>query len=220
MLENKTMIITGANGALGRAAVAVAAQHGARVLEFDLGFDADSEGRYVVDLTRPEVIAGCVEDIGEIDAVLNIAGGFAMGPSVHATSDDQWQHMYQMNVVTMRNMVAAVVPGMQARGRGAIVNVGALSAQEGQAGMGAYVAAKSSVMRLTETLAKELRKDGINVNAVLPSIIDTPTNRKDMPDADFSRWVAPADLAEVMCFLASERARAVHGALVPVAALA
>ena len=85
--------------------------------------------------------------------------------------------------------------------------------------MGAYVAAKSTVMRLTETLAKELRGKGINVNAVLPSIIDTPTNRGDMPDADFSRWVAPEDLAEVMCFLASDQARAVHGALVPVAGL-
>jgi NAD(P)-dependent dehydrogenase (short-subunit alcohol dehydrogenase family) len=86
--------------------------------------------------------------------------------------------------------------------------------------MGAYCVAKSTVMRLTESLAKELRSKGINVNAVLPSIIDTPTNRKDMPDADHSRWVAPRDLAEVMCFLGSDAARAVHGALVPVSGLA
>ena len=218
MLSDKTIIITGANGALGRAAVAVASAHNANVIEFDIRFDADADNRYVVDLTRPDIIAGCLDQIGRFDAVLNIAGGFDMGPAVHETDDDAWAHMYNMNVVTMRNMVAACVPRMLENG-GSIVNVGALSAREGQANMGAYVAAKSTVMRLTETMAKELRKQNINVNAVLPSIIDTPTNRNDMPDADFSQWVPPEDLAEVMCFLASDRARSVHGALVPVCGL-
>ena len=97
--------------------------------------------------------------------------------------------------------------------------IGALAAREGQANMGAYIAAKSTVMRLTETLAKELRESGINVNAVLPSIIDTPANRAAMADADFGRWVDPQDLAEAICFLGSERARAIHGALLPVAGL-
>ncbi len=219
MLQGKTIVITGANGALGRGAVAVATQHNARVIEFDIAFDADVENRYVVDLTKPETVRSCVAEVGTIDAVLNIAGGFAMGPPIYETSEDEWQHMYRMNVLTMRNMVDAVVPGMIERGRGSIVNVGALSAREGQANMGAYVAAKSTVMRVTEGLGKELRKKGINVNAILPSMIDTPTNRKDMPDADFSKWVPPSELAEVMCFLASDRARAVHGALIPVAGL-
>jgi NAD(P)-dependent dehydrogenase (short-subunit alcohol dehydrogenase family) len=219
MLQGKTIVITGANGALGRGAVAVATQHNARVIEFDIAFDADAENRYVVDLTKPETVRSCVAEVGTIDAVLNIAGGFAMGPPIYETSEDEWQHMYRMNVLTMRNMVDAVVPGMIERGRGSIVNVGALSAREGQANMGAYVAAKSTVMRVTEGLGKELRKKGINVNAILPSMIDTPTNRKDMPDADFSKWVPPSELAEVMCFLASDRARAVHGALIPVAGL-
>ena len=108
---------------------------------------------------------------------------------------------------------------MLANGEGRIVNVGALSAREGQAQMSAYCAAKSTVMRLTESLSKELRHKGINVNAVLPSIIDTPTNRNDMPDADFSQWVVPADLAEVMLFLCSDAAKPIHGALVPVPGL-
>lgn len=219
MLENKTVIVTGANGALGREAVAVARRHGANVWEFDLAFDADGDTRLVVDLTRPDVIAGCVESVGNVDALLNIAGGFDMGPAVHETGDDLWQHMHAMNVTTMRNMCAAVIPGMLERGRGNIVNVGALSAREGQPNMGAYVAAKSTVMRLTESMARELRSKGINVNAVMPSIIDTPRNRSDMPDAPHDKWVAPADLAEVMCFLASDAAKAVHGALVPVAGL-
>jgi NAD(P)-dependent dehydrogenase (short-subunit alcohol dehydrogenase family) len=219
LLENMTIIVTGANGALGCATTLAATGHGARVIEFDLAFDADAADRYVVDLTKPEIIAGCLSEVGPVDALFNVAGGFDMGPSAHETGDELWQHMYRMNVLTLRNMVAAVVPGMLAQRHGAIVNVGALSAREGQAHMGAYIAAKSTVMRLTETMAKELRHQGINVNAVLPSIIDTPANRAAMPDADFTRWVAAADLAEVICFLGSPRARAVHGALVPVAGL-
>jgi NAD(P)-dependent dehydrogenase (short-subunit alcohol dehydrogenase family) len=219
LLADRTIIVTGANGALGRVVAAIAAGHGARVLEFDLTFDADAENRYVVDLLNPEIIGGCLEGLGDIDALFNLAGGFDMGPAVHETDDALWTRMQRMNVDTMRNMTAAVVPGMIARGSGAIVNVGALAAREGQANMGAYIAAKSTVMRLTESLGKELREHGIHVNAVLPSIIDTPANRAAMPDADFSRWVDPQDLAEAVCFLGSDRARAIHGALLPVAGL-
>ena len=142
-----------------------------------------------------------------------------MGPSVHDADEEEWAHLFSMNVTTMRNVIASVVPAMIAHGGGKIVNVGANSAREGQAQMGAYCAAKSTVMRLTESLSKELRHQGINVNAVLPSIIDTPTNRNDMPDADFSKWVSPQDLASVILFLASDNADAVHGALVPVVGL-
>ncbi len=221
MLQGKVVVVTGANGALGRVAVALAAEQGASVLELDLRFDGTPSPRqHAVDLTDATATSACVAAIGRVDVVLNIAGGFAMGPSVHETTPEQWQHMTRMNVDTARNMIAAVVPGMLARGRGSIVNVGALSAREGQANMGAYCVAKSTVMRLTESLSKELRAKGINVNAVLPSSIDTPTNRNDMPDADHSRWVAPRDLAAVMCFLGSDAARAIHGALLPVAGLA
>jgi NAD(P)-dependent dehydrogenase (short-subunit alcohol dehydrogenase family) len=111
------------------------------------------------------------------------------------------------------------MPIFLARGRGSVVNIGAMSAREGQANMSAYCAAKSVVMRLTESLSKELRNKRVNVNAVLPSIIDTPRNRADMPDADFSRWVSPDDLANVICFLGSDAAAAIHGALVPVVGL-
>ena len=134
-----------------------------------------------------------------------------MGPAVHETTAEQWDHMLRINVSTMRNTGCAVVPKMVARGHGSIVNVGAMSAREGQANMGAYCVAKSAVMRLTESLSKELRQQGINVNAVLPSIIDTPANRADMPAADFSNLVRPQDLANVICYLGSEAARAVHG---------
>ena len=221
MLQGKVVVVTGANGALGRVAAALAAEQGASVIELDLRFDGTPGAQqHAVDLTDATATHACIAALGRVDVVLNIAGGFAMGPSVHETTPEQWQHMNRMNVDTARNMSAAVVPGMLARGRGSIVNVGALSAREGQANMGAYCVAKSTVMRLTESLSKELRAKGINVNAVLPSIIDTPTNRNDMPDADHSRWVAPRDLAAAMCFLGSDAARAIHGALLPVAGLA
>jgi NAD(P)-dependent dehydrogenase (short-subunit alcohol dehydrogenase family) len=121
-----------------------------------------------------------------------------------------------MNVQTTANAVRAALPALKASSSGRIVNVGALSAEKAAAGMGPYAASKAAVHRLTEALAEELKDAGVTVNAVLPSTIDTAQNRADMPKADFSRWVAPADLAEVMLFLASETARAVTGALIPV----
>lgn len=214
--------MTGANGALGSVVAATARVQGASVVGLDLAEPADASDirRFAVDLTDSAATAACVEQIGDIDVVFNIAGGFDMGPTVYETSDAQWDHMFNINVVTMRNMIAAVVPRMIERGGGSIVNVGAMSAREGQANMGAYCVAKSAVMRLTESLSKELRPQGVNVNAVLPSIIDTPVNRKDIPDADFEKWVPPQDLASVICFLGSDAAHAVHGALVPVQGLA
>ena len=221
MLRDKVVIVTGANGALGSVAAQLAGQQGAEVIALDLRFDGTPGARrFALDLTDASATVACVAGLGRVDVVLNIAGGFAMGPNVHETTVEQWDHMTRLNVNTTRNMINAVVPGMLTRGRGSIVNVGALSAREGQANMGAYCVAKSTVMRLTESLSKELRNQGINVNAVLPSIIDTPTNRADMPDADFNRWVTPADLAAVMCFLGSDAARAIHGALLPVTGLA
>jgi NAD(P)-dependent dehydrogenase (short-subunit alcohol dehydrogenase family) len=108
---------------------------------------------------------------------------------------------------------------MIAAGGGKIINVGAFAAQKGAANMGAYIASKSAVMRLTETMAAELREKNINVNCVLPTIIDTPENRAAMPKADPTRWVAPDDLANVVVFLASDEARAIHGAALPVTGL-
>ncbi|MFP6681744.1 MAG: SDR family NAD(P)-dependent oxidoreductase [Gammaproteobacteria bacterium] len=218
MLNGKSIIITGANGALGRVVVDTTIEQGASVIAMDRVFDRDRGGvqQIVIDLTDAEAISEALTEIDSIDGLFNIAGGFAMGPAVHETQASEWEAMFAMNVVTARNMCAAVVPKMLTVGHGAIVNVGAMSAQEGQGNMGAYCVAKSTVMRLTESLSKELRQLGINVNAVLPSIIDTPMNRGDMPDADYSKWVAPSALAEVICFLGSDAARAMHGALVPV----
>jgi NAD(P)-dependent dehydrogenase (short-subunit alcohol dehydrogenase family) len=222
-LEGKRIAITGANGALGRGVTRCAHALGARTLLLDLDFSPGSGGdgaqAFRVDLGDEAATRACFAQLGEVDALFNLAGGFAMGQCTWEVPDAGWAQMYNINVATMQNAVRAVVPGMIARGRGAIVNVGALGALKGQARMSAYCAAKSVVMRLTESLAAELKEQGINVNAVLPSMIDTARNRADMPDADFSRWVTPEDLGNVICFLGSDAARAIHGALIPVSGL-
>jgi len=156
---------------------------------------------------------------GGIDALCAIAGGFHMGEPVHDTAPDNWDLMHDLNVRTLLHSVRATVPDMIERGSGKIVTIGANAALKGVPGMGAYCAAKSTVMRLTESMAGELRGQSINVNCVLPSIIDTPVNRADMPDADPALWVVPSDLASVIMFLCSPQAKAIHGALIPVVGL-
>ena len=222
MLNNKRIVVTGAAGTLGQAACAVASAQGAEVIGIDIveAEQLDNTAAYhQLDLMDREATRSCFEGLGPIDGLLNIAGGFAMGTPAAEPSDEEWDWMFKINVDTNRNATMAAVPQLLARGGGAIVNVGALGALSGQAAMSAYGCAKSSVMRLTESLSEELKGQGINVNAVLPSMIDTPVNRRDMPDADFDTWVPPAKLAEVMCFLASDSASAVHGALLPVKGL-
>ncbi len=142
-----------------------------------------------------------------------------MGPAVHETGLAEWRRMMDLNAAGIVVMAGAVVPGMIRRGRGAIVNVGALAALAGKPGMAAYTASKAAVIRLTESMAAELRDKGINVNCVLPSILDTPANRAAMPKADFAKWVAPEALAEAIAFLCSDAARAIHGAAIPVSGL-
>jgi NAD(P)-dependent dehydrogenase (short-subunit alcohol dehydrogenase family) len=220
-LSGMHVVVTGANGALGSVVASTAAGLGARVSALDLAFSDDTSlaaERHSLDLLDAGATRELFAGLDAVDAVFNIAGGFAMGSPAYA-DDDDWERMFAINVTTLRNVVRAVVPGMLERGSGKLVNVGAAGAAQGQAGMNAYIAAKSTVMRLTESLAADLRHQGINVNAVLPTVIDTPANRDAMPDADPSEWVAPQDLANVICFLGSEAARAVHGALVPVRGL-
>ena len=217
-LTGKRVIVTGAAGVLGTAVAEKCVALGAAVALLDVVEDFVSELGEVhsVDLTDPEAVARCVGAIGDFDAVCNIAGGFDMGPRVDEIDDAHWDAMFDINVTTLRNMLRATLPRLVERGRGSVVNVGALGALSGQAAMGAYTAAKSVVMRLTEAAAQEVRKKGVNVNAVLPSLIDTPRNRADMPDANHANWVSPDNLANVICFLVSDAAVEVHGALLPV----
>jgi NAD(P)-dependent dehydrogenase (short-subunit alcohol dehydrogenase family) len=142
-----------------------------------------------------------------------------MGPPVYETPADVWRTMWQLNAGSLLNAVQVVVPLMLSAGRGKIINIGAMAGLIGRARVAAYSAAKSTVIRITESMAAELREQGINVNCVLPSTLDTPANRRSMPKADPAKWVAPEALADVIFFLASDQARAIHGAAIPVTGL-
>jgi NAD(P)-dependent dehydrogenase (short-subunit alcohol dehydrogenase family) len=230
--QNQTVVITGAAGNLGRAAARAFADRGANLVL--LGRREEGLARAFRSSTATQLLVAtdlldqagvdaalrkAVERYGRIDVLCNLAGGFRMGDAVHETADDTWNSMFDLNFRTLVRMARAAVPLMLQAGGGRIVNVGAFAAQRGAANMGAYIASKSAVIRLTETMAAELREKGINVNCVLPTILDTPENRAAMPSADPRRWVALDDLANVIVFLASPAARAIHGAAVPVSGL-
>ena len=220
MLKGRRIVVTGAGGTLGNAVCQRAEALGAEVVRLDVNFRSDlSVEHHIVDLTDLSATQKLFSEIGPFEGLFNIAGGFAMGASVWSENDDEWDRMFQINVTTLRNVLKSALPQLLERGSGAIVNVGAYGAKEGQESMSAYCASKSVVMRLTESLAEEVKHKGIQVNAVLPTIIDTPPNRAAMPDADPSLWVAPEDLANVICFLGSDLAQAINGAMVPVRGL-
>jgi NAD(P)-dependent dehydrogenase (short-subunit alcohol dehydrogenase family) len=226
--RGKTCLITGAAGNLGRAVAGAFGADGASLILMDhqkdhlqsaYGIEGEGKQFALADLRDAQSVARALPAGIRIDILCNIAGGFRMGQPVHETPDEVWDLMLGLNAKSVINCARAVVPGMLARGQGKIVNVAALAGLSGKANMGAYIASKSAVIRLTESMSAELRDKGINVNCILPSIIDTPQNRADMPKADPRRWVAPEALADVVLFLASDAARAIHGAAIPVAGL-
>ena len=227
-----TIFITGAAGNLGRVVASAFAERGANLVladvqreALDKAFGAADERRLLLPANlldqgdADRAVKAALGRFGRIDVLCNIAGAFRMGAPVHETSDKDWNFLFDVNARTVLHTARAVVPAMISAGGGKIINIGAFAAQKGAAGMGAYVASKSAVIRITETMAAELREKNINVNCVLPTIIDTPENRAAMPKADPRRWVAAQDLAAVIVFLASDAARAVHGAAVPVTGL-
>ncbi len=221
-MQGKVVMVTGGFGALGRAVAKAAEDKGATVVRVDLapapaGAAAHDLGG--VDLADPraaaQAVTATVERLGGLDVLVNVAGGFVWR-TLEDGGPDVWEKMYRINVATAATMTKAALPELLKRPGASIVNIGAGAAAKAAAGMGAYAAAKSGVARLTESLAEELKGRDVTVNAVLPSIIDTPANRADMPNADFSEWVKPEALAEVILFLASPAARSISGALIPV----
>lgn len=234
-MTRRTVLVTGAAGALGRAVVAALAEQGDALALLDRdgallreAYGDPSAGRLLVpcDLRDAAGVETAVRRIaaespgGAVDAVCHLAGGFTMGEPVRDLSDRTWNAMMDVNVRSFLHVARAVVPPMRAAGRGRIVAVGSLAAAHaGPALQAAYAASKRALQAVVESLSAEEREHGIGVNAVLPSIIDTPANRAAMPDADPARWVAADDLARVVRFLLSDDARAVHGASVPVRGL-
>lgn len=223
-LEGKRVAITGAFGTLGAAVVRAALDAGAQVAALDLaaapaGVDARAHAFGGVDIADAAAARTALDAVATalrgLDALVNVAGTFRW-ETLADGSPDTWDLLYKVNLRSAVAASKAALPHLRASGSGRIVNIGAGAAAKAGAGMGAYAASKSGVARLTEALAEELKDEGITVNAVLPSIIDTPPNRADMPKAEFDRWVKPEQLADVIVFLLSDRAAAVTGALLPV----
>lgn len=230
-LADKIAVVTGAAGNLGRAVARAFADQGARLALVDLnqeGLDAargnlppDAEAAvFACNLIDPLSVAQASEQIlahyGRVDILANIAGGFTMGPLLHETDDKDWEFMLNLNARSVFNTCRALIPAMLSAGGGRIVNVSARAARQGKARMAPYCASKAAVISLTESLSAEHKDAGINVNCILPGTVDTPQNRAAMPDADHSTWVPPAALADVVLFLASDAARCVNGAAIPV----
>ena len=224
------VVVTGAFGALGRAVATAFAARNARLALLDVtpqppGVIRGQLGAAPllfggVDLSDMEatrrVMAATAMRFGGIDVLVNIAGGFRW-EKLEDGDPETWDQLYAMNLRTAVVCCKAALPALIERGGGRIINIGAgAAAARAGAGMGAYTASKAGVQRLTESLSEEVKDRGVTVNAILPGTIDTPRNRADMPDADFSRWVAPEAIADVILFLASEAARAVTGAAIPV----
>jgi NAD(P)-dependent dehydrogenase (short-subunit alcohol dehydrogenase family) len=230
--DNQVIVITGASGNLGMAATKAFHHQGAKLALLARDTDrireilpslAETSSDSIllsVDLTIQDQVENAVEKIiaqfDRIDVLVNIAGGYKGGNPIHETPTEMVDFLFDLNFRTTFNTSKAVIKQMLKQQSGIIINIAARAGLSGAAKMGVYSASKSAVIRLTESMAAELKHEGIRVNCILPGTIDTPQNRKDMPEANFDRWVQPEAIADVILFIASDKARAITGASIPV----
>jgi NAD(P)-dependent dehydrogenase (short-subunit alcohol dehydrogenase family) len=168
------------------------------------------------DLFDPDAVARAVEAVDDIGAVVNLVGGYAAGGKVHEVDADELDRLLRLNLKPGFLLARAAMPLIAAGGGGAYVGVSARAALRPFAGAAAYITAKAGVMAFVGALAVEYKDDGIRANCVVPNAIDTPANRQSMPNADFSKWVPPAEIAKVIRFLVSDDSKPTSGAAVPV----
>ncbi len=235
-LEGQIAIITGGTGGLGQEVVLAFLKEGVNIvvpyrkepgvieLIDKVGGELERQLTTVrADLTNEgevkKLVAETVDRLGRIDILVNLVGGFIGGDNIVDTEEATWDLMMNINLKTAFLCCKSVLRYMIKQDYGKIVNVSSRPALDGVPGIGAYVVSKAGVIILTKTIAEEVKKYNINANVILPSTIDTPQNRVSMPsmlDADFSRWVKPEDITQVILFLVSEEAKAISGAAVPV----
>ncbi len=228
--SGRRILVTGGTGALGREIVRLFLELGGSVaVPWIIKAERDSmeeqhrgplsEGQLVLteaDVATPDGASRAVAAARAPEVLVNAAGGFAGGPPLHETELTVWDQMFRINVITAVSMCAAVLPGMLQRRGGVIINVASRAAADAPAGLAAYSAAKAAVAVLTRSLQNEVVDEGIRVNAIVPTTIDTPANREAMPDADFSAWTPPGEIAKVVAWLACDLAASVRGGLIPV----
>ena len=230
--KGKVAIVTGATGNLGAATARAFYQAGANLVLLVRQPDsltkmipeiAESSNRFLIiaaDMTNQDSVQQAVdkasENFGRIDILVNTVGGYQAGTPVHETPLETWDFMHALNARTAFIASQAVIPNMVENGNGKIIQIGARPGLKGRKNMAAYGASKSAVIRLTESMAAELKDQDINVNCILPGTIDTPQNRQEMPKADHSKWVTPEAIAQVILFLVSDAAKPINGAAIPV----
>lgn len=231
-LKDQVVVVSGAAGALGRQVVRAFLKQGAMVCALDRGegrlakhaMSADTSGHLEIvekmDLSLDDVVPTLIEqvhqEVGEVDILVNTVGGFTYGEPVHELSPETWQRMLSVNVTPFLNLSRAFVPDLIKKYKGKVITIGSKAALKGGAMSGAYAASKGALLRLTESMAAELADKNIQVNCVLPGTIDTPANRAEMPNADFTKWVSPEKIAEVILCLASSASDPITGATIPV----
>jgi len=230
--ENKVVLVTGGTGVLGRAVTEAFARAGASVfvsyrspreaavLRSQLGPFENKVTLIESDLMKEDSVSLLVETVlrqsGKIDVLVNVVGGYAGGPLIHETQEKDFDFMLNLNLKTAFHISKAILPSMIAHKQGKIVHVASRTGLKGEATVGPYSISKAGVIRLTETIADEVADSGICCNCVMPSTIDTETNREAMPNADFTKWVKPEEVARVILFLCSDDGKAINGAAIPV----
>jgi NAD(P)-dependent dehydrogenase (short-subunit alcohol dehydrogenase family) len=224
-MGDRVVIITGAKGGLGSFVTQRFLTTGATVVGASRSisqrdFPLPNFVALPVDFTKAAEVGGAVDSIvgryGRLDVLVHVLGGFAGGSSVADTNDTTWEQMRDLNLTSAFYVLRAAIPHLRKSGAGRIVAIGSLAAVEPHVGLGAYITFKSALVSLVRTVALENRDAGLTANVVLPGTMDTPANRKAMPGADYSKWVKPAAVADLVLWLADERAAHITGAAIPI----
>ncbi len=224
-MKDKVVLITGAKGGLGTHVTQRFLTAGATVVGTSRSISQEDfpQPNFValpVDFTKAVAVRDAIESVvarfGKLDVLVHVLGGFAGGPTVAETDDATWEQMRDLNLTSAFYVLRAAIPHLRKSGQGRIVVIGSLTAVEPHAGLGAYVTFKAALTTLVRTVALENKDAGLTANVVLPGTMDTPANRKAMPAADFSKWVQPNDVADLVLYLADEKATHISGTAIPI----